>query len=319
MKHIQSKIYKEVKTPGDFRKQFLSYPGQIFCDVENVVRRDLHKSFFEIAPLQGLKPLFKQNSFEPSRRQFYTIILITSGTTKETIGHNTYTFGRGTLYFISENQLQAVQSWSDDIQGYHCIFDTDYFLLCLKYQVKLAQYPFFQLFRRPYISLNEVEIERIEQLFQKLSSEFCNKKSFNDDLLIRLYLNALLLEAERIYLSQEGIEEQQLSRKEQLVAEFRRLVTKHFIEQKKVSHYARLLYVNAHYLNDTVKEVTGNAASTFIYQQLIAEAKAQLIQSSDSIATISENLSFTDQSYFCRFFKKHTGITPQHFRQEQGH
>jgi YesN/AraC family two-component response regulator len=235
------------------------------------------------------------------------------------MGHNTYTFGGGTLYFIAENQLHAVREWSDDVKGYHCIFDSDYFLLCLKNQVKLAHYPFFQLLTKPYIKLNEAETEKMEQLFQKLSQEFCKRKNSNDDLLIRLYLNALLVEADRIYLLQKDIDEQQLSRKEQLVAEFRKLVTKHFIEHRKVSDYARLLYVNAHYLNDTIKEVTGNAASFFIFQQLIAEAKAQLIQSSEAIATISENLNFTDQSYFCRFFKKHTGLAPQQFRREQRH
>jgi AraC-like DNA-binding protein len=312
-------ISNTVKTPEDFRKRFLSRPDEVFCDAKDVAPYQTSEGFFEIAPLKTMKRLFKKESFEPGRRQFYTIVLLTSGNARETIGHNTHSFGAGTLYFIAENQLHGLQSWSEDINGYHCIFDSDYFLLCLKNQVKLAHYPFFQLFKKPYIVLNEAEMEKIEQLFKKLSVEFCKKRGFNDDLLIRLYLNALLIEAERIYLSQRNIEEQQLSRKEQLAAGFRRLVSKHFIEYKKVSDYARFLYVNSHYLNDTIKEVTGNAASSFIHQQIIAEAKAQLIQSSDSIAVISANLNFIDQSYFSRFFKKHAGLSPQQFRQEQGH
>ena len=47
-----------------------------------------------------------------------------------------------------------------------------------------------------------------------MSREFANRKSVNDDLLVRLYLNIFLIESERIYKIQNTEKETSLSRKE---------------------------------------------------------------------------------------------------------
>lgn len=314
---------KEISNPDEFRKLFLSDSKTFSCPAGN---RNHHfhftgekSSFLEIRRLEELKALHKQKAFESTRRNFYTIVLLTAGNVKETIGHNTYEFGAGTLYFIPENQLHTIHKWSADIKGYHCIFDADYFLLCLKNQVKLSEYPFLQPDTETSIRLSVAESGMLEHLFKKMQFEYCMKKSLNDDLLIRLYLNVFLIEAERIYQHQKDIEQTSFPRREQLVAKFRKMVSHHFINLKQVTDYAERLYVTPHYLNDTVRELTGKPASRFIYDQIITEAKAQLIQTDDTITQIAANLNFADQSYFCRFFKKHTGMSPVQFRREHHH
>jgi AraC-like DNA-binding protein len=313
------KPLKEVSNPVDFKKQFLHNPEHSFCETCHSVHAPGQCSFLEIAPLELLKSLHKQPSFESVRRKFYTLVLVTAGSLTETIGYNTYTFGAGTLYFIPENQLHAIHGWSNDIKGYHCIFDADYFLLCLKNQVQLQQFPFMQPGKDPFLQLTAAESSAMKELLQKLSFEYCGRKTFNDDLLVRLYLNVLLIEAERIYQTQNPPPGRQQPRKEQLVARFRNLVAKHCIQYRQVANYARLLYVNPHYLNDTVKELTGRPASSFIYHQLLSEAKACLVQTDDTVANIAANLNFTDVTYFSRFFKKHAGVTPKQYRNGHHH
>ena len=46
------------------------------------------------------------------------------------------------MYFISENQLYSTEKWDENIKGILCMFDVDYFLLCIKHQIKLNQFPF---------------------------------------------------------------------------------------------------------------------------------------------------------------------------------
>ncbi|MBC9934177.1 AraC family transcriptional regulator [Chitinophaga qingshengii] len=311
--------FREVSNPHDFKQEYLSSPEHSFCEACNDLAPKRTSNFLEIATLEQLKQLHKHDTFGGTRRKFYTMVLLTAGSVQETIGYHTHTFEAGTLYFIPENQLHAIHHWSKDVKGYHCIFDADYFLLCLKNQVKLHQYPFFQHDKSPFIRLTTTETDMVAGLFNKLRQEYCNRQTFNDDLLVRLYLNVLLIETERIFLSQNNDNDPHLPRKEQLVASFKNLVSKHYMDYKQVSDYAKLLFVNPHYLNDTVKEITGNPASSFIYRQLVTEAKAQLIQSSATIADIAIQLNFADQSYFGRFFKKHTGVTPLQYRHGHRH
>jgi AraC-like DNA-binding protein len=310
--------YRELSHPLDFREQYLTNSNQSFCGTGGGVCRQTH-NFLEIAPLEQLKLLHKRPSFEHIRRNFYTMVLLTSGTSEESIGYNTYRFEGGVLYFIPENQLHSIHHWSDDIKGYHCIFDADYFLLCLKNQVRLNSSPLLQTGNDPFIRLSGTDLDAMQDLFKKLAAARCSRSTKNDDLLVRLYLNVLFIEAEKIYYAQENSQQAALSRKEQLLAGFKRLVSLHFMEYRQVSEYARMLHVNAHYLNDTIKELTGKPASRFIHDQLLNEAKACLVQTDHTVSQIAFRLNFSDQSYFCRFFKKHTGMTAFQFRAGHRH
>lgn len=315
---MENKII-EIKNPLEFQKKYLTETNALFCPFCFNSSKDEVKSFLQVAPLDSIRNLHKHKSFASVRRRFYTAVLLTSGTTKETIGDKSYTFQANTLYFIPENQLHSIDSWSSDVKGYHCIFDAEYFLLCLKNQVKLSKYPFFQMDKAPFLKLTDIESQLISSLLLKMSTEFLNRKTVNDDLLVRLYLNVFLIEAERIYQNQNTEGDTSLSRREQLVAKFKLLVTNRLREFKQVADYAEALHVNPQYLNDTIKEVTGNSASSFIHQQLLTEAKACLIQTDDTILEIADYLNFADQSYFARFFKKHTGLSPSQFRSQHGH
>lgn len=315
---MENKI-NEINNPIEFQKEYLTETNTLFCPFCFDSSKDSKTSFLQVAPLEAIRNLHKHKSFGGVRRKFYTAVLLSSGTTKETIGDRSYIFEKNTLYFIPENQLHSIDSWSNDVKGYHCIFDAEYFLLCLKNQVKLSKYPFFQSDQLPFMKLSTNECELVSSLMLKMSSEFANRKSVNDDLLVRLYLNIFLIESERIYQRQNADNDTPLSRKEQLVAQFKLLVTQKLRMFKQVAEYADNLNVNPQYLNDTIKEITGNSASYFINQQLLTEAKACLIQTDDTISEIADYLNFTDQSYFARFFKKHAGMTPSQFREQHGH
>lgn len=305
---------KQIGSLRDFRQQFLSQPDYSSCPPGSLPPGDRERSFFEVSRLEELRPLQREQSPGSSRRSFYTIVLITSGKVQETIGFRNYEFGPGTLYFIPENHLHAIGHWSPDVRGFHCIFDADYFLLCLRNQVRLSAYPFFQPDGTPFIKLPAAEAERIAELFRTMRFEHCRRQTINDDLLVRMYLNILLLETERLYRHRQDIEETPLPRQQQLVAQFRKLVMQHCLYKRQVSDYAALLYVTPHYLNDTVKAVSGRAASAWIHDQLLAEAKSQLVQTDDTITQVATRLHFSDASYFCRFFRKQTGLSPAQFR-----
>ncbi|MDR2272237.1 MAG: AraC family transcriptional regulator [Sphingobacterium sp.] len=316
---MKKTIIKELRDEQDFKDFYLKEVPLTFCDECSAISYKNGNGFLEIVPLEELKKKQKDIEGQQTRRKFYSIILLTEGEIKETIGQHAYHFKPNSLYFIGENQLHAVEYWSNNVKGIYCMFDADYFLLCVKHQIKLNQFPFFQLEKEPFLLLNERETSMMTHLFWKLNTEKCQKKNFNDDLLTRMFLNVILLEAERIYNGKAIQENFSLTRKDQIASQFQLLVNQHFIEKRQVNDYAGMLHVHPNYLNDLVKETTGFPASYFIKKQLILEAKSRLLQTNDTVSMISVKLNFTEDSYFNRFFKKQTGLTPLQFRKNHKH
>ena len=81
-----------------------------------------------------------------------------------------------------------------------------------------------------------------------------------------------------------------------------------------VSEYAEMLNVTANYLNKTVKSHTHRTAIDWIEIARLNQAKMLLKDRSVPIVDVAVRCGLDDQSYFSRFFKKKTGMTPSQFR-----
>lgn len=83
---------------------------------------------------------------------------------------------------------------------------------------------------------------------------------------------------------------------------------------KEVATYAALMHLSTYQLNAIAKAGTGRTCSELITDQLILEAKRYLLATTDQVTQVADRLGYDDPSYFIRFFKKHTGHTPEGFR-----
>ena len=62
----------------------------------------------------------------------------------------------------------------------------------------------------------------------------------------------------------------------------------------------------------------GVTPKDFVTNILMRKATEMLLTSSVNIRTVAENLNFSSEYYFSRFFKKHTGMAPRLFRKMNG-
>jgi AraC family transcriptional regulator, transcriptional activator of pobA len=99
-----------------------------------------------------------------------------------------------------------------------------------------------------------------------------------------------------------------------LTEQFKNLIQQHINQHQSIGFYADLLKVSPNHLNKIVKQATGKQASALIAEMLILEAKVLLKHTDLSMADIAFKLGFNDQSYFSRFFKKHSGISPKEYK-----
>lgn len=77
---------------------------------------------------------------------------------------------------------------------------------------------------------------------------------------------------------------------------------------------SRLCHLSSNYLSSMFKKEVGMSIRAYIQKQRIDEAKKLIILTNYAISDIANWLNFTDQSYFIKVFKKHTGMTPKQFK-----
>jgi AraC family transcriptional activator of pobA len=100
---------------------------------------------------------------------------------------------------------------------------------------------------------------------------------------------------------------------------FRRLVETKFMRHLPVASYARQLGLSETSLNRLCRRLTGATAFDLIQQRLALEARRRLAYVTGSVAGIAAELGFADPAYFCRFFRRHTGVSPGTFRRGRTH
>lgn len=121
----------------------------------------------------------------------------------------------------------------------------------------------------------------------------------------------------RIYAETESVRDTASSRQDDMVYRFFRLLLEHHKREKTLEFYASKMCLTPKYLSTVIKERTGRTAFVWINELLIASAKYLLKTTDMTILQLSEELNFPNPSFFGRFFKKHTGMTPVQYRESK--
>lgn len=100
----------------------------------------------------------------------------------------------------------------------------------------------------------------------------------------------------------------------ELFNRFMMLLEKDYKISRDVNYYAEQMNISSKYLTNIVSQVTGHTPKTIIDQYVILQLKMHLKRSTQSIKEMAWEFHFADVSFFCRYFKKHTGLTPQQIR-----
>lgn len=112
----------------------------------------------------------------------------------------------------------------------------------------------------------------------------------------------------------EKVIEEGTDRKEELFKKFVDLVHTHCTTRRNVAFYADRLCISTRYLSEITRLIARDSVKNIIDNFVILELKIALQSTPLSLKEIAERYHFPDQSFFGRYFKKHTGISPKEFR-----
>ena len=173
---------------------------------------------------------------------------------------------------------------------------------------------FPRLRQSPVISLLKQENRVITALMEYIAASSANFRNYNRDDIDRNTLAILRSELVDIFL-RRNLAVKESSASEQLAKRFSVMLTSGSFEHRDVEYYADLFGMSAKQFSGKIKRVTGITPSDMIAEMVIKNAKRLLLNASLSTTIVSDRMNFATPSFFCRYFKRYTGMTPQQWRQ----
>lgn len=162
------------------------------------------------------------------------------------------------------------------------------------------------------VKLKDREWEETELLMRLLWRE-AHQEPFNRAVIFHL-MNALVGIVEREH-RRENDHLSMRNRPEEIYHQFLSLVNRYAKTERKLTFYSGKLCMASHYLSNIISSVSHQSASEWITQAAVMEAKVELLYTDKSIRQIAEEMNFNSDTFFCRYFRQATGLSPKVFRQ----
>ncbi|KFF20711.1 helix-turn-helix domain-containing protein [Chryseobacterium sp. JM1] len=285
--------------PDDFKPIL-----DIDWEEKSMAKKELNEFFIE--PLQVLKDA--KTPSQPHRKTVNDFIFIRKGSVEKMVCSSLFDVQEGMIMLLPPHKIRTFIHNTTDVEGFYCHFSNDFIAdgPGLRYLQDILNHA--DIIYDPTLFLDQEHRERIFVILQQMESLYQQNRNLD---LIRLYLFTLLGEIRHFI---EKLPRHDLSVNETLVFRFRKLITGQIQNLHSVKEYADLLSVSPNHLNKTVKNTTGKTASEIINESLLMEAKALLSLPHLSVSEIAFALGVDDVSYFSRFFKKHSGMSPSDYR-----
>lgn len=239
------------------------------------------------------------------------MVLFTDGGGTHAVDFNTFEVRPYQIYFMVPGQAHS-WSFEGEVDGYIINFSVPFFQSFLLRPDYLEDFKFFDgTTDHSIINIPNQYQQQVKELFEAIIYESETHQQRGLDMVRALMLQIFILISR---LNTEGSARGNINYNYTLLRNFQKLVEQNFTELKLPKDYAELLYITPNHLNAVCKDILGISAGEVIRNRVILEAKRLLINLDLSVTQIAYDLNFADNSYFTKFFKKYTGLTPEEFR-----
>jgi len=256
-------------------------------------------------------PAYQYHNFEPYKLDKVAVIYCRKGTAEGSVNLIPYQCKAGGMLVVLSDHIVESNYVSEDFEGTH-VFMSSGFLNRLNIG---DSYKFYDVVERnPYVQLDQRACSTIENYFDMCHGILEYKDlNPNTEEALRL-LTKLLFLMMGWFIHQDAYKQSVTDRGSEIVLEFMDLVKKNYAEHRDVQFYSDKMNMTAKYLSAVIKKTSGKTPLEWIENYVILDAKAQLSSTRNTVQQISYNLRFPSQSFFGRYFKRVTGVSPSEYR-----
>lgn len=248
----------------------------------------------------------------------YIVAICLNGSCKVKINYREWYIEENSIWIIVPNHIVEYFKPSDDFRVEFLSFSSDY----MQDMPTPQDFNLFkEIYQMPILNIPAESISVLLRYFEYIVEIFNNKTKYNNLLnyLIKTHLSSLLLEIMALYNMNRGTnttENVSSNRDEDIIFQFFNLLQNHYKTGRTASFYADKMFMTPKYLSNVLKKTTGRPINSWIGDAVLSGAKLYLRGSDLTVAQISDELNFPNASYFGRFFRKKTGVTPKKYREE---
>ena len=247
---------------------------------------------------------------DPVKFSASTSIFVKRGECKADISLVNYDIKGPALVNIRQSHILQPQFISKDFEAICIVMSkklTDALFVCAN------DMPAFNIATcRPVVPLDPKSVPAFEKLYDKIEeviSDSDNIHQFNA--LVFAMMQFFYQTGWKIY---DYFLQELPTTHGRLSDRFMTLVKQNFKYERFLDFYAEQLEITPKHLSRTIKTQTGVSAVEWIERFVILEAKVLLKSSNLNIQQIADELNFPSQSFFGKYFKKKTGLSPKEFR-----
>lgn len=257
--------------------------------------------------------------FSHARLNALALFLVLEGEADLTVDHMPYKLIKGSFLTLMPSHTLRMIHVEEDFRGYliavSSSFMNDYGLFRQKNTSMLR---YVEIRKNPCAVFEPSETEVVCDQMLLVRSKIRQKDHYFYKEIMQNALAGLMLELGNIFSAKkEFTASPALSRKEDLLEQFLKLLFENCREQHGVAYYAERLFITPQYLSLILKTLTGKSANKWIDDALIMEARVLLKAPQATVQQVADLLHFSDQSTFGKFFKKHMGVSPMEYRKSR--
>lgn len=227
-----------------------------------------------------------------------------------TIDGSEQKFKANTLVTLLFNQSFSFERPEDIVawqfnREFYCILDHDEEVSCVGFLFGVTDHIF--------IDLDKPALQKLQLLLDMFVAEFNTPDKIQREVLLVL-LKRLIVFITRMARSEYIPEEKVQDDKFYIIRRFNVLVETHYRKEHGVAFYAAQLNKSPKTLSNLFALYNDKTPLQVIQERILIEAKRLLYYTNQTIKEITFELGFEDAAYFSNFFKRHTALSPQDFR-----
>lgn len=240
------------------------------------------------------------------------IMILTKGSASPTINLIPRHFEAGQAVFISHNSIVQISNYSSDIQGFGISLTDELASLALGNALPKMLDGHVRDFN---YRLAPHELQQLRELHTLLYNTM-QAHQRHSQVILHL-VSAFLWQTDQYWSQHESESRSSLTREQRLFTDFVRLVSQYAAQEHNIDFYAQRLFLSPRYMSTLVKQVSGKAAKQWIDDAIVTRIKVELRHSDKSAAQIADEMHFPNPSFFCKYFKRMTGMTTQEYRERR--
>ena len=251
-------------------------------------------------------------SNEMFRAGAFFYILVETGTAEFVIDCHSYIIGKGDMLLVAPRMSVKLMKKSSDFGTCGLCMEPFFFD-----SLSIGNYVYKRLYNSSHttyvLRLEDSDTVHIRKTLDLMSHYLTSDHPAE---MAGSLVNFLLLQITEIFHSQNVHPAGRVKHSDALFRLFRKLLAENYRKEHELQFYADSLHISQTYLSRVIRQISGKTVNNYIAEALYTDARRLLVFTDLTVKEIAEQLGFSDQSSFGKFFKKKSETSPANFRDE---